>query len=70
MPLDLLNYVFLLHLAFEAPQCVLKGFALLNSNLRQTPHTPNRSFLDLVVITSFYPIVKSYMTVTQEKTSF
>src|SRR5437016_12275394 len=40
MPLDLLNYVFLLHLAFEAPQCVLKGFALLNSNLRQKPHTP------------------------------
>src|SRR5438270_12282870 len=40
MPLDLLNYVFLLHLAFEAAQCVLKGFALLNSNLRQTPHTP------------------------------
>ena len=40
MPLDFLYDVFLLHLAFEAPQCVLEGFALLNSNFCQTPNTP------------------------------
>jgi hypothetical protein len=40
MTLDFLNDVFLLHLAFESAQCVLKGLALLNSDFCQTLYTP------------------------------
>ena len=45
MTLDFLDNVFRLHLALEAPKCVLKGFAFLNSNLCQKntpPNIPNR----------------------------
>jgi hypothetical protein len=38
--LHFLDNVFLLHLAFEAAQSVFEGFALLNSDFRQTLHTP------------------------------
>jgi len=38
--LDLLDDVFLLHLALESPQCILEGFALLKSDLSQTNYTP------------------------------
>ena len=31
MPLDLFNDVFLLHLAFEAPECVFQSFTILES---------------------------------------
>jgi hypothetical protein len=40
---DLLNYVLLLHFALEAPQGILKRFALLQSNFRQTNTPPNQS---------------------------
>jgi hypothetical protein len=39
--LDFLDNVFRLHLALEAPQCVLKGFAFLYSNLCQENTPPN-----------------------------
>lgn len=38
--LDLLDDVFLLHLAFEAPQRVFEGFTLLNANFSQLRYTP------------------------------
>ena len=41
--LDLLNNIFLLHLALEAAQGVLEGFTLLQSNFRQTDTPPNPS---------------------------
>src|SRR5271168_1727578 len=46
--LDFLDNVFRLHLALEASQCVLKGFAFLYSNLCQEntpPNIPNRDSL-------------------------
>jgi hypothetical protein len=42
MALDFLDDVFLLHLALEAPKCILKGFAVLHSNLCQLKYTSNR----------------------------
>lgn len=41
--LDLLDNVFLLHLAFETAKRVLEGLALLQSNFRQTDTPPNPS---------------------------
>jgi hypothetical protein len=41
--LDFLDNVFRLHLALEAPQCVLKGFAFLYSNLCQEKYTSKQS---------------------------
>jgi hypothetical protein len=41
--LDLLDYVFLLHLALEAAQSVLEGFTLLKSYFCQTDTPPNPS---------------------------
>ena len=41
--LDFLDDVFGLHLALEAPQGVLKGFALLYSNLCQEKYTSKQS---------------------------
>ncbi len=41
--LDFLDDVFRLHLALEAPQCVLKGFAFLYSNLCQEKYTSKHS---------------------------
>jgi hypothetical protein len=41
--LDLLDNVFLLHLAFEAAQSVLEGLALLKSYFCQTDTPPNPS---------------------------
>ena len=41
--LDFLDNVFRLHLALEAPKCVLKGFAFLNSNLCQEKYTSKHS---------------------------
>jgi hypothetical protein len=41
--LDFLDNVFRLHLALEAPQCVLKGFAFLYSNLCQEKYTSKHS---------------------------
>jgi hypothetical protein len=41
--LDFLDDVFRLHLALEAPQRVLKGFALLYSNLCQEKYTSKQS---------------------------
>src|SRR5262249_15726044 len=36
--LDFLNNIFLLHFAFESPQCILNGFAILNPNFRHSIH--------------------------------
>ena len=41
--LDLLDDVFLLHLALEATQRVFEGFALLESDFRQLTTPPNSS---------------------------
>jgi hypothetical protein len=41
--LDFLDNVFSLHLALEAPQGILKGFAFLYSNLCQKKYTSKRS---------------------------
>jgi hypothetical protein len=41
--LDLLDNVFLLHLALEAAQSVLEGFPLLKSHFCQTDTPPNPS---------------------------
>jgi len=41
--LDLLDNVFLLHLALEATQSILEGFALLKPNFCQTDTPPNSS---------------------------
>jgi hypothetical protein len=41
--LNLLDDVFLLHLALESAQCVFEGFTLLQSNFRQTDTPPNPS---------------------------
>src|SRR5207237_2145619 len=38
--LDLLDDVFLLHLALKTPQCILEGFSLLQSNFSQRTNTP------------------------------
>jgi len=43
MTLDFLDNVFGLHLAFKAPQGILKGFAFLYSNLCQEKYTSNQS---------------------------
>ena len=40
MTLDLLDDVFLLHLALEAPQRILEGLTLLKSDFCQTDNTP------------------------------
>ena len=40
---DFLDDVFRLHFALEAPQCVLKGFAFLYSNLCQEKYTSKHS---------------------------
>jgi hypothetical protein len=55
VPLNLLDDVFLLHLAFETPQCVFEGLALLESYLRQMIAPPNWSPLDRIVIARFPP---------------
>ena len=41
--LNFLDNVFRLHLALKAPQCVLKGFAFLYSNLCQEKYTSKQS---------------------------
>ena len=43
MTFDFLDNVFRLHLALKAPECVLKGFAFLYSNLCQEKYTSKRS---------------------------
>jgi hypothetical protein len=45
--LDLFDDVFRLHLALEAPQCVLQRLALLQSNFCQKLTPPNLALLDL-----------------------
>jgi hypothetical protein len=40
VPLDLLDNVFLLHLALKTPQCILEGLTLLQSDFRQRNYTP------------------------------
>ena len=42
MTLDLLNNVFLLHLALKKTKGILQRLALLQSNFRQTHHLPTR----------------------------
>jgi hypothetical protein len=47
--LDFLDNVFSLHLALEAPQGILKGFAFLYSNLCQEKYTSKQSQSGIVV---------------------
>jgi hypothetical protein len=49
--LDLLNNVFLLHLALETAKRVLEGFTLLQSNFRQTEYTPKPVRMDGYYVT-------------------
>ena len=51
--LNLLDNVFLLHLALETSQRVFEGFSLLNSDFRQTYYTPKLVPLDPIVIATF-----------------
>jgi len=51
--LDLLDNVFLLHLALETAQRVFEGFSLLKSNFRQTDTPPDSSGRTRLVMTSF-----------------
>jgi hypothetical protein len=60
--LDLLDDVFLLHLALKATQCILEGLSLLQSDFCQLATPPNRSRLDPIVIASFEGQVKSYIS--------
>lgn len=64
MPLDLFNDVFLLYLAFKAPQGILKGFTLLQSNFRQRTTPPNRSEMDPSSFTRFTGQVKRTLQLT------
>ncbi len=56
--LNLLDNVVLLHLALETSQRIFKGFALLNSDFRQTHYTPKLVPLDSIVIATFRRQVK------------
>ncbi len=49
--LDLLDDVFLLHLAFEAAQSILEGFTLLKPDFCQNRYTPRLVQMDRIVIT-------------------
>ena len=49
--LDLLNDVFLLHLALEAAESILEGFPLLKPYFCQTRYTPRLVRMDRIVIT-------------------
>jgi hypothetical protein len=57
--LNLLDDVFLLHLALEPPQRIFEGFPLLKSYFRQTNYTPKLVPLDPIVIARFRRQVKS-----------
>jgi hypothetical protein len=56
--LDLLNDVFLLHLALEAPQRIFEGLSLLYPDFRQTNYTPKLVPMDRIVIAIFCRQVK------------
>ena len=56
--LNLLDDVFLLHLALETTQRVLEGLTLLKSYFRQLTTPPNSSPLDPIVIARFRRQVK------------
>src|ERR1039458_4247110 len=59
--LDLLDNVFLLHLALEAAQCILQRLALLQSDFCQRSYTPKLVQVDCIVIASFCAQVKRYV---------
>ena len=61
--LDLLNNVFLLYLALETAQSVLKGLALLQSYFCQNWYTPKLVRWDRIVISRFEKQVKEYVGV-------
>src|SRR5258705_2621263 len=56
--LNLLDNIFLLHLALETSQCVFERFTLLKSDFRQTNYTPKLVPLDPIVIATFRRQVK------------
>jgi hypothetical protein len=62
--LNLLNDVFLLHLALETSQRVFEGLTLLNSDFRQTNYTPKLVPLDPIVIATFWRQVKGEVKVS------
>jgi len=59
--LNLLNNVFLLHLALKAPQCIFQRLTLLQSDFRQRDYTPKLVQWDSIVIARFRPQVKRYV---------
>jgi hypothetical protein len=59
--LDLLNDIFLLHLALETTKRILEGLSLLQSDFCQLATPPNWSRLDPIVIASFLEQVKKYI---------
>jgi hypothetical protein len=56
--LNLLDHIFLLHLALETSQRIFEGFTLLNPDFRQTNYTPKLVPLDPIVIATFRRQVK------------
>jgi len=70
VPLDLLDNVFLLHLAFEPAQSVFEGFTLLQSDFSQSTTPPNSPGWDLLVIASFRAQVKGKVAGEQDELSF
>ena len=63
MAFDFLDDVFLLYLAFETTQGILKRFTFLNPDLCQTRYTPTLVRLDCVVIARFQAQVKPYVPI-------
>ena len=61
MALNLLNDVFLLHLALETAQCILKGLTFLQSHFCQRNYTPKPVQWDCIVIARFCAQVKGYV---------
>lgn len=67
MTLDLLDDVFLLHLALETSESVLEGLALLKSYFRQLNYTPKLVPLDPIVMSRFRNQVKWELSKFQHK---
>ena len=66
MTLDLLDNVFLLHLALETAQSVFEGFTLLQSYFCQMRYTPKLVRWDPLVITRFRKQVKGEVKIILE----
>ena len=63
MALDLLDNIFLLHLALEPAQCIFERFTLLQSDFCQRNYTPKLAQLDSIVIARFCAQVKDHVQI-------